>query len=89
MTSLGASLEMLFPFIVLICLSLICWIYLLIPSARKWYSWGRWPCLRPRNKEQKELEHALAMAVALIMALTFTTLLIFVLIFGVISYIGT
>ena len=86
MTGLRAAFEVVFPLLVLVCLSLVGWIYLLKPSARKWYSWGTWRSLRPRNKEQKALEHGLAMAIALMAALIFTTILMFVLIFRLISW---
>ena len=85
--TLGLWFELVLAFLVLVCLSLVSWIYLLKPSARKWYTWGTWRSLRPRNKEEKALEHSISLAIAIIMALVSTTILIFVLIFGAISYI--
>jgi hypothetical protein len=75
-----AVFELLFPWLILASLSVVSWIYVLKPSARRRYEWLTWRCLRAKNKEQKELENALALAVFLITALTSTTILLFVLI---------
>lgn len=87
MTHLRAVFELLFPWMILASLSLVSWIYVLKPSARRRYAWLTWRCLRAKNKDKRELENALALAVFLITALTSTTMLLFVVILGLVAYV--
>lgn len=86
MTPVRATFELLFPWLILSLLSLVSWIYVLLPSARRKYEWLTWRCLRAKNEEQRDLENSLALAVFLITALTSTTILLFVLILALIAY---
>lgn len=87
MTLFRAAFELLFPWLILASLSLVSWIYVLKPSARRRYEWLTWPCLRAKNKEQKELENTIALVVFLITALISTTMLVFVLILSLMAHV--
>ena len=81
-----STFELLFPWVMLVALIFVSWIYVLIPSARKRYEWLTWRFLRAKNNEQKQFENALALAVFLLIALTSTTPLIFALVPGLMAY---
>ena len=86
MTFFRDAFDLLFPWIILVSLSLFSWIYVLKPSARRRYDWLTWRFLRGKKKEQKEFENGLDLAVFLIAALASTTVLVFILIFGLVAY---